>query len=162
MLMLLSATVSSFSPSGVLTLAAVSWYAGRVIQDFHDPMYGGVRWVTHAALTCATRVCACVLTVCLSGTSWALGSMWAGPRPAWPSWGGPCCAAPTDRRPTLRGRRSLPPVLRCQGHTSCLPSAVKLALPVVLCRHLSSKLSQGQNIYRAAAGPDADTAKVYV
>ncbi|XP_056904533.1 claudin-19-like isoform X2 [Takifugu flavidus] len=33
-----------FLLSGVLTLIAVSWYAGRVIQDFYDPMYGGVRY----------------------------------------------------------------------------------------------------------------------
>ncbi|XP_013888764.1 claudin-1 [Austrofundulus limnaeus] len=33
-----------FILSGVLTLTAVSWYAARVIQDFYDPFYGGVRF----------------------------------------------------------------------------------------------------------------------
>ncbi|XP_070685023.1 claudin-1-like [Pempheris klunzingeri] len=33
-----------FILSGVLTLIAVSWYASRVIQDFYDPLYGGVRF----------------------------------------------------------------------------------------------------------------------
>ncbi|XP_073348706.1 claudin 15-like b [Pagrus major] len=33
-----------FILSGVFTLIAVSWYAGRVIQDFYDPLYGGVRF----------------------------------------------------------------------------------------------------------------------
>ncbi|XP_041664227.1 claudin-1-like isoform X2 [Cheilinus undulatus] len=29
---------------GVFTLIAVSWYAGRVIHDFYNPLYGGVRF----------------------------------------------------------------------------------------------------------------------
>uniref|UniRef100_H3D0X9 Claudin n=1 Tax=Tetraodon nigroviridis TaxID=99883 RepID=H3D0X9_TETNG len=33
-----------FILSGVFTLVAVSWYASRVIHDFHEPMYGGVRY----------------------------------------------------------------------------------------------------------------------
>ncbi|TNN31635.1 Claudin-7 [Liparis tanakae] len=34
-----------FILSGVFTLTAVSWFAARVIQDFYDPLYGGVRSV---------------------------------------------------------------------------------------------------------------------
>lgn len=30
--------------SGVFTLTAVSWYAARVIHDFYNPLYGGVRF----------------------------------------------------------------------------------------------------------------------
>ncbi|XP_057693952.1 claudin-7-like isoform X1 [Corythoichthys intestinalis] len=30
--------------SGVTTLIAVSWYAGRVISDFYNPLYNGVRF----------------------------------------------------------------------------------------------------------------------
>ncbi|XP_061684436.1 claudin-7-like isoform X1 [Syngnathoides biaculeatus] len=30
--------------SGVSTLIAVSWYAARVIHDFYNPLYGGVRF----------------------------------------------------------------------------------------------------------------------
>ncbi|XP_047450396.1 claudin 15-like b [Mugil cephalus] len=33
-----------FILSGVLTLSAVSWYAARVIQDFYNPFYGGMRF----------------------------------------------------------------------------------------------------------------------
>lgn len=33
-----------FILSGVFTLIAVSWYAGRVIHDFYNPLYGGVRF----------------------------------------------------------------------------------------------------------------------
>ncbi|XP_074536158.1 claudin-1-like [Halichoeres trimaculatus] len=33
-----------FILSGVFTLTAVSWYAARVIQDFYNPLYGGVRF----------------------------------------------------------------------------------------------------------------------
>uniref|UniRef100_A0A3Q3WIX5 Claudin n=1 Tax=Mola mola TaxID=94237 RepID=A0A3Q3WIX5_MOLML len=33
-----------FITSGVFTLIAVSWYAARVIYDFHDRLYGGVRY----------------------------------------------------------------------------------------------------------------------
>ncbi|XP_069578753.1 claudin-1-like [Brachyistius frenatus] len=33
-----------FILSGVLSLTAVSWFAARVIQDFYDPFYGGVRF----------------------------------------------------------------------------------------------------------------------
>uniref|UniRef100_UPI0037E8BB72 claudin-1-like n=1 Tax=Semicossyphus pulcher TaxID=241346 RepID=UPI0037E8BB72 len=33
-----------FILSGVFTLTAVSWYAARVIHDFYDPLYGGVRF----------------------------------------------------------------------------------------------------------------------
>ncbi|KAM9853585.1 claudin 15-like b [Aulostomus maculatus] len=33
-----------FLLSGVFTLAAVSLYAARVIQDFYDPLYGGIRF----------------------------------------------------------------------------------------------------------------------
>ncbi|KAL7400581.1 hypothetical protein ABVT39_014393 [Epinephelus coioides] len=33
-----------FIVSGVFTLIAVSWYAARVIHDFYDPLYGGVRF----------------------------------------------------------------------------------------------------------------------
>ncbi|XP_068560219.1 claudin 15-like b [Cebidichthys violaceus] len=33
-----------FILSGVFTLTAASWYAARVIQDFYDPFYGGVRF----------------------------------------------------------------------------------------------------------------------
>ncbi|XP_060903289.1 claudin-1-like [Labrus mixtus] len=33
-----------FILSGVFTLIAVSWYAARVIHDFYDPLYGGVRF----------------------------------------------------------------------------------------------------------------------
>ncbi|XP_022594316.1 claudin-1-like isoform X1 [Seriola dumerili] len=33
-----------FILSGVFTLTAVSWYAARVINDFYDPLYGGVRF----------------------------------------------------------------------------------------------------------------------
>ncbi|XP_076590879.1 claudin-1-like [Chaetodon auriga] len=35
---------TTFILSGVFTLIAVSWYAARVIHDFHDPTYGGVRF----------------------------------------------------------------------------------------------------------------------
>ncbi|XP_039987661.1 claudin 15-like b [Xiphias gladius] len=34
----------TFILSGVFSLTAVSWYAARVIQDFYDPLYGGVRF----------------------------------------------------------------------------------------------------------------------
>ncbi|KAK2913132.1 claudin-1-like [Channa argus] len=34
----------TFILSGVFTLTAVSWYAARVIHDFYDPLYGGVRF----------------------------------------------------------------------------------------------------------------------
>ncbi|XP_077468529.1 claudin-1-like [Stigmatopora argus] len=30
--------------SGATTLIAVSWYAGRVIHDFYDPLYNGIRF----------------------------------------------------------------------------------------------------------------------
>ncbi|KAK5928822.1 hypothetical protein CgunFtcFv8_010109 [Champsocephalus gunnari] len=30
--------------SGVFSLSAVSWYASRIIHEFHDPLYGGVRF----------------------------------------------------------------------------------------------------------------------
>ncbi|KAK5868162.1 hypothetical protein PBY51_009201 [Eleginops maclovinus] len=33
-----------FILSGVFSLSAVSWYAARVIHDFHNPLYGGVRF----------------------------------------------------------------------------------------------------------------------
>ncbi|KAM7412476.1 hypothetical protein PAMA_020042 [Pampus argenteus] len=33
-----------FILSGVFTLTAVSWYAARVIHDFYNPLYGGVRF----------------------------------------------------------------------------------------------------------------------
>lgn len=33
-----------FLISGSLTLIAVSWYAGAVIQDFYSPVFGGVRF----------------------------------------------------------------------------------------------------------------------
>ncbi|KAM6988255.1 claudin-1-like isoform 1-T2 [Tautogolabrus adspersus] len=33
-----------FILSGVFTLIAVSWYAARVIHDFYNPLYGGVRF----------------------------------------------------------------------------------------------------------------------
>ncbi|XP_049926689.1 claudin-1-like [Epinephelus moara] len=33
-----------FIVSGLFTLIAVSWYAARVIHDFYDPLYGGVRF----------------------------------------------------------------------------------------------------------------------
>ncbi|RVE65298.1 hypothetical protein OJAV_G00134580 [Oryzias javanicus] len=33
-----------FLLSGVFTLTAVSWYAARVIQDFYDPLYPGMRF----------------------------------------------------------------------------------------------------------------------
>ncbi|KAM8905335.1 claudin-1-like [Spinachia spinachia] len=33
-----------FILSGVFTLTATSWYASRVIQDFYNPLYGGVRF----------------------------------------------------------------------------------------------------------------------
>ncbi|XP_058490309.1 claudin-1-like [Solea solea] len=33
-----------FILSGLFTLIAVSWYAARVINDFYDPLYGGVRF----------------------------------------------------------------------------------------------------------------------
>uniref|UniRef100_A0A3Q0QWH6 Claudin n=1 Tax=Amphilophus citrinellus TaxID=61819 RepID=A0A3Q0QWH6_AMPCI len=33
-----------FILSGLFTLTAVSWYAARVISDFYDPLYGGVRF----------------------------------------------------------------------------------------------------------------------
>uniref|UniRef100_A0A3Q2D7X7 Claudin 15-like b n=1 Tax=Cyprinodon variegatus TaxID=28743 RepID=A0A3Q2D7X7_CYPVA len=35
---------SVFCPSGVFTLTAVSWYAARVINDFHDPFHGGLKF----------------------------------------------------------------------------------------------------------------------
>ncbi|XP_060929849.1 claudin-1-like [Limanda limanda] len=33
-----------FILSGVFTLTAVSWYAARVVQEFYDPLYRGVRF----------------------------------------------------------------------------------------------------------------------
>uniref|UniRef100_A0AAQ5ZV51 Claudin 15-like b n=1 Tax=Amphiprion ocellaris TaxID=80972 RepID=A0AAQ5ZV51_AMPOC len=39
-----------FILSGVFTLTAVSWYAAKVIQDFYDPLYGGVRFELGAGL----------------------------------------------------------------------------------------------------------------
>lgn len=39
-----------FILSGLLTLTAVSWYAARVVQEFHDPLYGGVRFELGAGL----------------------------------------------------------------------------------------------------------------
>ncbi|XP_038153625.1 claudin-19-like [Cyprinodon tularosa] len=33
-----------FILSGVFTLTAVSWYAARVINDFHDPFHGGLKF----------------------------------------------------------------------------------------------------------------------
>ncbi|XP_040901544.1 claudin-19-like [Toxotes jaculatrix] len=33
-----------FILSGVFTLTAVSWYAAKVIHEFHDPFHGGVRF----------------------------------------------------------------------------------------------------------------------
>ncbi|XP_029964814.1 claudin-1-like [Salarias fasciatus] len=33
-----------FILSGTFTLIAVSWYAGRIIQEFYDPLYPGVRF----------------------------------------------------------------------------------------------------------------------
>ncbi|KAK1899455.1 Claudin-19 [Dissostichus eleginoides] len=30
-----------FILSGVFSLSAVSWYASRIIHEFHDPLYGG-------------------------------------------------------------------------------------------------------------------------
>lgn len=54
-----------FFSAGVFTLVAVSWYASRVIQDFYDPMYGGVRCVpTAPPLSCVHSVCLFV-TVCV-------------------------------------------------------------------------------------------------
>ncbi|XP_071769973.1 claudin 15-like b [Centroberyx gerrardi] len=35
---------SLFILSGLCTLTAVSWYAARVVQNFYDPYYGGVRF----------------------------------------------------------------------------------------------------------------------
>lgn len=35
----------SCSPPGVFTLTAISWYAARVIQDFYNPLYPGMRSV---------------------------------------------------------------------------------------------------------------------
>nr|XP_057935631.1 claudin-1-like [Doryrhamphus excisus] len=35
---------SMFILSGVFTLIAVSWYAGRVIHEFYNPLYNGVRY----------------------------------------------------------------------------------------------------------------------
>ena len=50
-----------FSFSGLFSLVAVSWYASRVIHDFYDPVYGGVRCVTQAPpLSCVNSVSDCV------------------------------------------------------------------------------------------------------
>lgn len=84
---------SVFCPSGVFTLTAVSWYAARVINDFHDPFHGGLKSVSCRA------VCSCVcllfvtVCVCAAGLSWELVYTWAGPPPAWPYWGDLCSAA---------------------------------------------------------------------
>ncbi|KAI4787648.1 hypothetical protein KUCAC02_036328 [Chaenocephalus aceratus] len=34
--------------SGVFSLSAVSWYASRIIHEFHDPLYGGVRQFSYS------------------------------------------------------------------------------------------------------------------
>ncbi|XP_048120411.1 claudin 15-like b isoform X2 [Alosa alosa] len=34
---------SLFILSGLCTLSAVSWYAGRIVQEFYDPFYGGIK-----------------------------------------------------------------------------------------------------------------------
>ncbi|KAM4628270.1 claudin 15-like b [Polymixia lowei] len=41
---------SLFILSGLCTLIAVSWYAARVVQEFHDPFNGGVRFELGAGL----------------------------------------------------------------------------------------------------------------
>ncbi|XP_029922440.1 claudin 15-like b [Myripristis murdjan] len=41
---------SLFILSGLCTLTAVSWYAARVVNDFYDPYYGGVRFELGAGL----------------------------------------------------------------------------------------------------------------
>ena len=51
---------SLVSSSGLFTLIAVSWYAGRVIQDFYDPLNGRVRSVTHSSTVMCVCVCVCV------------------------------------------------------------------------------------------------------
>uniref|UniRef100_A0A8K9UW88 Claudin 15-like b n=1 Tax=Oncorhynchus mykiss TaxID=8022 RepID=A0A8K9UW88_ONCMY len=40
----------SASPAGLSTLTAVSWYAARVVQEFHDPFFAGVRFELGAGL----------------------------------------------------------------------------------------------------------------
>ncbi|KAM6946399.1 claudin-19-like [Aplochiton taeniatus] len=41
---------SLFISSGLSTLTAVSWYAARVVQEFNDPYFGGVRFELGTAL----------------------------------------------------------------------------------------------------------------
>ncbi|XP_020307885.1 claudin-19 isoform X4 [Oncorhynchus kisutch] len=41
---------SLFILSGLSTLTAVSWYAARVVQEFHDPFFAGVRFELGAGL----------------------------------------------------------------------------------------------------------------
>lgn len=49
--------INSVSSSGLFTLIAVSWYAARVINDFYDSMYGGVRSVTPSLPPVYVYVC---------------------------------------------------------------------------------------------------------
>lgn len=51
--------VIRFWSSGVFTLIAVSWYAGRVIHEFYDQLYGGVRCVC-VCMRARACVCGCV------------------------------------------------------------------------------------------------------
>ncbi|XP_041920709.1 claudin 15-like b isoform X2 [Alosa sapidissima] len=41
---------SLFILSGLCTLSAVSWYAGRIVQEFYDPFYGGIKFELGAGL----------------------------------------------------------------------------------------------------------------
>lgn len=33
-----------FFPTGLCTIVATAWYASRVIADFNNPLFGGIRW----------------------------------------------------------------------------------------------------------------------
>lgn len=33
--------------AGLCCLVAASWYAARVVNDFNDPFYGGMKYVHH-------------------------------------------------------------------------------------------------------------------
>ncbi|KAM9358738.1 claudin-1-like [Symphorus nematophorus] len=52
-----------FILSGVFTLTSVSWYAARVIQDFYDPLYAGVRFELGSGLYLGwSASCLCLLS----------------------------------------------------------------------------------------------------
>lgn len=103
--------------SGVFTLTAVSWYAARVINEFYDPLYGGVRSVTHKHYICSRSLMITMMMVTMrlcvdaAGSSWVLVCIWGGRPPVWLYWEDLCSAVPTGRRPTapLHGKATAAP-----------------------------------------------------